>query len=369
MLIGDIGAACSQLSMALLFWTGRLHVWHVYPLLVTLSVSLTFQRLAYGAAGPQLVPKRFLGHANGVVQMGTGMAQLLVPLIAVGLLAAIGLGGILALDVGSYAVAVTAVALTRFPALMGWKRRESLIAEIRGGVRHSWGDPGFRSMLLFFMALNIFLSPLMIMIAPLVLSFAPLSATGTVAFLSGVGAFLGGLAMTAWGGPRQRRMRGVLIATLALSACCFVVSLRPALAVVAVGAFGMALALTVLNGIYSTIVQVKVPQRFHGRVFALNTLVAWSTLPLGFAVVAPATTGLLEPLMRPGGALAGIAGAALGVGPGRGIALMYALFAVGIAATAVIGLTRRSLRELDEMPDARPDDLVGAEVLAARAGS
>ena len=366
MLTGDIAAACSQLSMALLFWTGHLHVWHVYPLLVTLSISLTFQRLAYGASVPQLVPKRFLGHANGVVQTGSGMAQLLVPLIAVGLLAAVGLGGILALDVGSYVIAVTAVALTRFPALMGWKRRESLIAEIRGGVRHSWGDPGFRSMLLFFMALNIFLSPLMIMIAPLVLSFAPLSAMGSVAFLSGVGAFLGGLAMTAWGGPRHRRMRGVLFATLALSACCFIVSLRPALPTVAVGAFGMALALTVLNGIYSTIVQVKVPQRFHGRVFALNTLVAWSTLPLGFALVAPATTGLLDPMMRPGGALAGTAGAALGVGPGRGIALMYALFAIAIAATALIGLTRRSLRALDAMSDARPDDLVGADLLATR---
>lgn len=366
MMIGDVGAACSQLSMALLYWSGHLHVWHIYPLLVTLSISLTFQRLAYGAAVPQLVPKRFMGHANGVVQMGSGMAQLLVPLIAVGLMAAVGLGGILALDVGSYAVAVTAVALTRFPALMGWKRREPLIAEIRGGIRYSWADPGFRSMLLFFMALNVFLSPLAIMIAPLVLSFAPLSAMGTVGFLSGVGVFLGGLAMTAWGGPRHRRMRGVLLATLALSACCFIVSLRPSLATVALGAFGMALALTMLNGIYSTIVQVKVPQRFHGRVFALNTLLAWSTLPLGFAIVAPLTTRLLEPMMRPGGALAGSAGAAFGVGPGRGIAVMYALFAVAIAVTALIGLTRRSLRTLDEMPDARPDDLVGADLLAAR---
>ena len=45
---------------------------------------------------------------------------------------------------------------------------------------------------------------------------------------------------------------------------------------------------------------------------------------------------------------------------------MYALVAIGIAAIALIGLTRRSLRALDDTPDARPDGLVGAELLAER---
>ena len=71
-------------------------------------------------------------------------------------------------------------------------------------------------------------------------------------------------------------------------------------------------------------------------------------------------------MMRSGGALAGSVGAVRGVGPGRGIALMYALVAIGIAAIALIGLTRRSLRALDDTPDARPDGLVGAELLAER---
>ncbi|MEV0348355.1 hypothetical protein AB0H88_21495 [Nonomuraea sp. NPDC050680] len=43
---------------------------------------------------------------------------------------------------------------------------------------------------------------------------------------------------------------------------------------IGVGAFGISLWVTLLNGVYATIVQVKVPQRFHGRVFALNTLIA-----------------------------------------------------------------------------------------------
>lgn len=41
------------------------------------------------------------------------------------------------------------------------------------------------------------------------------------------------------------------------------------------------------------------PQRFHGRIFAINQMLAWSTLPIGFGVVAPLGTTLLEPLLTP----------------------------------------------------------------------
>ena len=363
MLGGDIAAFATQLALGLLLWTGNLQTWQIYPLLACLSVALTFQRLAYVSAVPQLVPKRFLGHANGVVQLATGTAQLLVPMVAVGLLAAIDLSGILVLDVVSYAFAIVTTLLVRFPRTMAWRRKEPVLKEMAAGFRYSWGHPGFRRMLLFFAGLNVFLSPLFLMVSPLVLSFAPLTAAGTVALLSGLGVFLGGLAIAAWGGPRRRRMRGVLLCTLVLAVFCLVTGLQANLVVVAAGAFGMALGLTLLNGIYTTIVQVKVPQRFHGRVFALNTLIAWSTLPIGFGLVAPYATSVLEPLLMPGGALAGTVGVVIGVGPGRGIALLYVVCAVAIAVVAGLALRSSLARFDDDVPDTVADDLVGLEAL------
>ncbi|SHM91192.1 non-ribosomal peptide synthetase/MFS transporter [Actinacidiphila paucisporea] len=367
MLCGDIGAGGTQLLLGILLWTGSLQTWHIYPLLALLSVALAFQRLAYSSAIPQLVPKQYLGHANGVVQMVGGGATALMPLLSVALLAVIGLGGILAIDVISYAVAVAIVLLVRFPRTLAWRRRESLATEIREGFRFSWGHHGFRSMLLFFMALNVFLSPLFLMVTPLVLAFSGLHQVAEVSVAGGVGALLGGLAMTVWGGPRHRRLYTVLCCALVLAAFCVVVGLRPAVWVIAVGAFGMSLALVVLNGVYTTIVQVKVPQRFHGRVFAVNTVIAWSTLPIGWAVLGPAGSHLLQPLMNPGGAFAGTAGRVLGVGPGRGIALLYLLLAVAIAAVALTAMRLpRTARFDDEVPDARPDDEVGAEAVRRR---
>jgi len=368
MLAGDGAAAGCELVFSLLLWTGRLRVPEIYLLLGCLSVALAFQRIAYASAVPQLVPKRYLGHANGVVQLAFGTAQLLVPVIAVGLVAAVGLKGILALDVASYAIAIVVAALVRFPSTMPWRPREPLLAEITGGLRYSLGYRGFVAMLLYFVVLNVFLSPLFLMISPLVLSFARLGDAGRIAFAVGLGAFAGGLIMVAWGGPGHRRMRGVLVSALILGCCCLITGLRASLIVIAVGAGGMGLCLTLLNGIYATIVQVKVPQRFHGRVFALNTLISWSTLPIGFAVVAPYGTALLNPLLARHGALAGSVGAVLGTGPGRGIGLMYVLFALAIGVITIIAMRVPALARFDDsVPDAMPDDLMGVEALRHRA--
>jgi MFS family permease len=345
MLCGDVAAGGAQLVLGLLLWTGTLRVWHIYPLLALLSVALIFQRTAYASSIPQLVPKRFLGHANGVVQLATGTAQLIVPLVAVGLVATIGLEGILAIDVASYAVATVVLVLVRFPATMAWKRRESLVEEIRGGWRYAWGTKGFRAMLLYFALLNLFLSPLFLLITPLVLTFATITDVGQVAFAGGLGAFVGGVTMTLWGGPRRRRMRGVLLCTLVLGLFCMITGLRQDLITIALGAFGMSFWLAMLNGVYATIIQVKVSQRFHGRVIALNMLVAWSTVPIGFALVAPTGVGLV----------------------GDDIGLLYVLFAAAIAVVVLIASRTSSLSRFDvDVPDALPDDLIGAQMIGGR---
>jgi MFS family permease len=358
MLAGDTAAGLTQLALGVALWTHHLEVWEIYPLLVCLSLALTFQRLAYASAVPQLVPKRYLGHANGVVALAGGMAQLLVPLVAVGLLAAIGLGGILALDVVSYAVAVAVVLAVRFPRTMAYRRREPLLTEVAEGFRYSWGHRALRAMLLWFAGLNVFLAPLFLLVTPLVLAFGTLHQLGWVAFGSGLGGVLGGLLLTFWGGPRRRRMYGMLLCTVALGAFGALAGLRPSLTVVVVGAWGLGFWLTLVNGVYATIVQVKVPQRFHGRVFALNTMIAWSTIPIGIGLVGPYATRLFE---VPARHLAPL----VGTGPGRGTGLTYLVFGLVVVAFALGALGSRTLGRFDEsVPDAPPDDLVGVAALA-----
>ncbi|GAB3159256.1 hypothetical protein GCM10027290_63920 [Micromonospora sonneratiae] len=370
MLLASVAAGGAKAVMAGLLIADRAEVWHFYLLVGWLSVALAFQRLAFVSAVPQLVPKRYLGHANGLAQTATGLTQFLVPLIAVALLEAVGLRGIMIIDVVAYVFAIGVLLVVRFPRTLALQRREGIGEEIVGGLRYSWRRREFRAMLTFFAALNLFLFPVLYLLSPLVLGFAELSEVAQIALTGGIGAAVGGLVMLVWGGPRRFRMRAVLLGTLGIAVACVVTGLRPSLLVIGAGAFGMYLALGIVNGVYNTIIQTKVPPRFHGRVFALNQMVAWSTMPLGWGVIAPLATRAMEPLLMPGGALAPTVGAVIGVGPGRGIGLLYVAFGVCIALTALVSLRTRMLATFDDrVPDAPPDDLIGIEARQARAAS
>ncbi|GII89886.1 hypothetical protein Ssi02_01170 [Sinosporangium siamense] len=360
MTAGTAAGLLVQAATAALLWADRLEVWHLYILLTALSVALTFQRVAFTSAIPQLVPKRYLGHANGVAQMTTGVAQFIAPLIAVGLMSVIGLKGILLADIAGYVFALAVLALTVFPATLAHRRRESVGREIAAGFKLSIGQRHFRSMVGFFAVLALLMSPIFLLYSPLVLSFATITEMGYVALCGGLGAAFGGLVMTLWGGPRERRMTGMLLLTLVIAGSCALVGMRQDLVTICIGAFGVSAGLALVNGVYATIIQMKVPQRFHGRVFALNQMVAWSTIPLGVGLVAPFGERVLEPMMAPGGALADTVGAVVGTGPGRGIALMYIVFGVLIAVLVGLALRNRVLAGFDAtVPDATPDDLLG----------
>ncbi|MFG3711962.1 amino acid adenylation domain-containing protein [Micromonospora sp. NPDC047730] len=367
LLLANAAAGGANAVLAGLVLVDRAEVWHFYPLTAWLSVALAFQRLAFVSALPQLVPKRYLGHANGLTQTAVGLTQFTVPLLAVALLQAVGLRGILLIDVASYLFAIGVLAAVRFPRTLALQRREGIGAEIVAGFRYSLRRREFRAMLAFFAALNFFLFPVLFLLSPLVLGFADLDEVARVALAGGVGAAVGGLVMLIWGGPRRRRMRAVLLGTCGIAVAAVLTGLRPNLLLIGVGAFGIYLALGIVNGVYHTIIQTKVPARVHGRVFALNQMVAQSTLPLGWGVVAPFAARVAEPMLLPDGALAATVGAVIGVGPGRGHGLLYVLFGVCIAATALVSLLTPTLARFDdEVPDAPPDDLVGIEERRAR---
>ena len=323
MIGSGLAAGAAEAVLLALAWTGQLQVWTIYVLVGLLSVAVVFQRTAYASAIPQIVPKRYLGHANGMVQAGYGFGQLVAPLFGVGLLALIGLRGILAADVASYAVATGVVLCVRFPPLMALQRTESVLAEMVNGFKFVLHQPSFRAMLILFAASNLLLTPFFILISPLVLSFSHLPEVALATAAAGTGGLLSGLAMSVWGGPKRRRMAGVCASELLLALFAVVTGLRPNLVLIMLGTFGMAFSLGLANGIVMTIIQTKVPQRLQGRVFAINLTVAAAAVPLAFAVIAPYGTRLLRPVVTASGPLGDAVRAVVGTGfwPGDRIVL------------------------------------------------
>ena len=84
-----------------------------------------------------------------------------------------------------------------------------------------------------------------------------------------------------------------------------------------------------------------------------------STRPLGYLITGPLADRIMEPLMMPGGGLAGMFGPLVGTGPGAGMALMYIGSAVLAIAVCLLAYIFPAIRHVED--DGQP---VPAAVLA-----
>jgi MFS family permease len=343
-------------ATAALMATGRLEVWHLYVTSLLTSVVGAMVRPASMAVSTSLIRPEQFGRASGLMQFGGAGIRILAPILAGILLARIHATGVLLLDLASFAVVLVIFLAVRVPqphrAGPASAPRPSLLADSLTGWRYVRERPGILGLLVYFSVIGIAPTICMILLTPLVLRIADAVVLGTVMSVAGMGALAGGFIMSTWGGPR-RRFHGIVGAGLVLGVSVIVAGLRSDPVGIAVGVFGIGIGGPIMTGCFNALWQVKTPLQLHGRVFATITMVAESSMPLALLAAGPATDFLLEPLMAPGGGLAGVFGPYLGVGPGRGIGLLYVGLGVFVlVATAVASRMPRLRFAEDELEDA-----------------
>jgi hypothetical protein len=359
LLLSDTGAALSTLAIAALLLGGQLDVWHIYVMTAISSILRAFQGPAYIAATALLVPKQHLGRASGMIQMGQAMGLLVAPVLGALLLTSIQLQGVILLDLGGFLFALITLLSVRFPKakVAGEAGKGSLLHEIAYGWRYVASRPGILALLLFFAAVNLLGGILEVLITPLVLSFASTVALGTILSTGGMGMLAGSLGMSLWGGPR-RRIHGVLGFMLLCGLWMLIAGLDTSVLLVAVSAFLIFFGLPIINGCSQAILQNKVAPAVQGRVFALSGALTGASLPLAYAVSGPLADHVFEPLMAVDGPLAPSLGPWIGVGPGRGIGLMFVVVGLLTLVLTLVAYRYPRLRLIeDELPDALPDEV------------
>jgi len=356
MIVSDTGAGLATAAVALLLYTGRLEVWHIYIATGVSSLSQAFQWPAYAAATTLLVPKRHFGRASGLIQGAQASAQILSPLLAGVLVGIIGIYGVLFIDFATFLFAVVALLAVRVPrpepTTAGLEGRGSLWREAAFGWTYIHARPGLLALLIFFAGGNFFASIAQIAYTPLVLSFAGTEALGTVLSAGGVGMLGGSIIMSAWGGPR-RRIHGVLAFWLFIGFGMMIAGARASVALIAASVFAIATCVPIVNGCSQALWQVKTPPDIQGRVFATRRMIAWSTPPLAYLAAGPLADRIFGPLLEDHGLLAGSVGRLIGAGPGRGLGLL--LIVLGLAVTMIVfaGYLYPRLRLVEEeVPDA-----------------
>jgi hypothetical protein len=293
-----------------------------------------------------------------MMQAARAAAQILPPVIAGVLILAIGLQGVLLIDFVTFLVAITTLLIVPIPRPQGTEpvpmEQRSLLREVAYGWRYIATRPGLVGLLFVFAIVNFLLGIISVLVTPLVLATASTAALGTVLSIGGMGMLAGSVAMSIWGGP-QRRMHGVFGFLFLDGICIILAGLRPFVPLFAGAAFGFFFGLALLNGCFWTIWQSRVAPDVQGRVFATIQMIATSSLPLGYLAAGPLADYLFEPLLLAAGPLTDSIGRVIGVGPGRGIGLLFIVLGVLMILTTAVAYLNPRLRLLeDELPQVPP---------------
>ncbi|WP_380283121.1 amino acid adenylation domain-containing protein [Kitasatospora purpeofusca] len=359
MIATDTVAAAGMLSLGVLLWADLLEIWHIYIVACIGSTCGAFQRPAYLAAITQLVPKRYLGQANGLAQLGTGAGDMMAILAGGVLVSLVGLHGVVLFDMGTFLIGVTCLLMVRFPNAMFDKQEEPLWREVVTGWRYIARRHSLVAMVVFFVVFNYLFAVATVLITPMVLATGTPFQLSVITALGGLGAMVGALVMGLWGGTRRRSV-GMIGFTSVVGVAAVVTGSRPETALTACGLFLLWASMMILNSHWMSLIQTKVGMELQGRVLATNQMLAMSMMPLGFLTAGPLSDHVFEPLMRPGGALADSVGLVLGTGPGRGAGLLLVLVGLLLAVWGLLGLAYRPLRLLEDiLPDALPDAEIG----------
>ena len=174
MILTDLSAGTATLLTAVLFLTGNLSIWHIYVLPAVNASASAFQGPAFSAAVTQLVPKKQLGRANGMQQLGEGIGLVLAPVMAGIFIAVFGLFSVFLFDLFTFLVAVFILLIVRFPEINKSEKQKpgdtAWVSQIRLAIEYLWNRPGLLGLMVAFTFVNFFVGMAEAVLTPI--SFA-----------------------------------------------------------------------------------------------------------------------------------------------------------------------------------------------------
>jgi len=362
MILSDTGSALVTILAVVLFSLGELQVWHIYVIAATSSVFAAFQEPAYTASITMLVPKKDLARASGMVQMTQALEMIIAPLLAGILFVTIGLNGIFLIDFVTYFFAIGALLLVKIPQPKLDEgelevKKGTIWRDILFGWNYLRSRPGLFGILTYFALVNFLLNFAAVLYIPMILAFATAAVLGVIQMVSGTGMLGGSLVMSAWGGPKKRRINAVIGFIAVASVGTLITGLRASPVSIGLGMFLLMFCVPLASGPSQAIFQTKVAPDVQGRVFAIRSMISRSIMPLAFLIAGPLADRVFNPMLEEGGLLADtIIGSLIGVDPGRGIGLIFILSGTAMLIASAAAFTNPRIRNVEEeLPDAIPD--------------
>lgn len=280
--------AFSAFMLALLVWTGHLHVAFIFALSFTAGCGQAFGGPAYQAMIPSLVSKRDLPNAIALNSTQFNLSRVLGPSTGAIVLATIGTAWCFFVNGLSFFIVVVALAALQLPKHLPAARRGAVADELRSGLHYVRDNRLLLTLTVLVMVSNFLAMPILTMLP----AFANEVLTGTgrpetrlslLMASQGIGAIVGALVVGVLGsgGHLGRVLLGVQVC-LGLVIAAF--ALSTSLPVSLVLLFFGGIFFMTLFSISFSLIQLTVPDGLRGRVVSIYMVALRGAGPLGALV-------------------------------------------------------------------------------------
>ena len=344
MLVCDVLAVMCTVAIFILYKANALAIWHLYALNAFSGLMNTVQQPASEVAMTLIIPEEYYQKTSGLRSLSRSLNSILNPLIATALYSFIGLTGVIAIDIGSFAVAF--VALLFFIKIPETKtdKSENVLSLAKEGLLYLKSNPMILTMILFMSGVNLIASAFDGILPGLVLPSPKggSSVLGMVTSCSGVAMIIGSLLVSVLPKPKDRLKVVYYTMLISLGTENFLLAFSREPLVWCIGQIIGWVLVPVMSANYDVIFKTTVPVELQGRVYACRNTMQFFTIPIGLFIGGLMVDNVCEPFMSAYGDLP-VLSALFGTGKGSGAALM--MFITGVAGVVLCLITGRKLKK------------------------
>ena len=334
MIIGDL---FSGLGLAYVLWNIQAGSDSMLPICIGVTFNAVFVALlepSFRATITELLTEEEYARASGMVQIAGNAKFLISPALAGILLAVADIRLILLIDIGTFLITVTTVAIVRKSVGKAVKsKRQSIGREMRLGFAEINKSKGIRTLIILMSFVCFFVGFLQTLTSPMVLAVSNAETVGIMESLCAVGMLLGSVFIGILG--IKKNFSTVLCVAGILSGIFIALTgVNKSIFVTGAGIFLFFLALPFMNTSADVLIRKNIPNELQGRVWGIISLLSQTGTVLAYALSGVLADFVFEPLLADNGILADSIGALIGRGIGfmlilSGICIIPAAFAIG----------------------------------------
>lgn len=344
MIICDMLAVFCTIIIFALYHTDQLVVWHLYALNAVSGLMNTVQQPASEVAMSLIIPEEYYQKTSALRSLSRSLISILNPLIATTLYAFVGLNGIIAVDVGSFLVAFTALLFFIKIPKSSREKRESVLILAKEGIKFLKDNPMIMTLLLFMSGINLVASAFDATLPGYVLPNPKggQAILGIVTSCSGIAMVIGSLAASVMPKPKNRIKIVYLTMLFSMGTENFIMAFSREPLLWCIGQMIGWLLVPVMSANLEVILRGSIPIELQGRVYACRNTLQFFTIPIGLFLGGFMVDNVCEPIMVSYGNLS-ILSTLFGTGKGSGAALMMLI--LGISGSLICIVNGRKLKK------------------------